>query len=311
MTHPVAAIDCGTNSIRLLVARSDGSGGLVDLDRRLELVRLGQGVDATRQFQPDALARTFAACERFAEVIDRFDCGSVRFVGTSATRDVTNRDEFVDGVSARLGVEPEIVPGTEEARLSFVGASSGVPDAPEPVLVVDLGGGSTELVVGRSGQVVASISLDMGSVRVRERYLAGDPPAEAEVEAAREFIGSLFDGSGIDLAGVRSVIGVAGTITSLSAIHQGLSTYDRARVHRSRLTRAEIEEVTEYLLHATVAQVLEDTCLQPRRAEVIVGGALICRELIRRTGPDFLTVSEADILDGIALGMLGEDPTRA
>ncbi len=305
--QPVAAIDCGTNSIRLLVARPDAAGGLVDLDRHLELVRLGQGVDATRRFNPDALERTFAACERFATVINGFGCGAVRFVSTSAARDVSNRDEFFAGVEERLGVVPEVIPGTEEARLSFVGASSGVPDAAEPTLVVDLGGGSTECVVGRAGKVLAARSLDMGSVRVRERFLHGDPPTADEVAAARAFVGDLLDGlpdAGVDLASVQSFIGVAGTITSLSAIHEGLETYDRAKVHRSRLTRPEIASLADRLLTTPVAEIQASTCLQPRRAEVICAGALICDEIIRRTGPDFLTVSESDILDGMVLGML-------
>lgn len=300
----VAAIDCGTNSIRLLVAESDAHGGLIDLDRRLELVRLGQGVDATRRFHPDALARTFAACELFAEVIQSFGCISVRFVATSAARDVSNRDEFFAGVQARLGVTPEVIAGSEEARLSYTGALTGVEKPAEPVLVIDIGGGSTELVVGAGGQVQAATSLDMGSVRLKERFLHSDPPTEEEIAAARAFVCSLLDASGIDLASVRTFIGVAGTVTSLSAIQQNLAEYDRVKVHGSVLNRPDIAALATKLLHRTASGIEQGTCLPTKRAEVISGGALICAEIAARVGVDAMTVSEADILDGVALQLL-------
>ncbi len=305
MSHRYAAVDCGTNSIRLLVADVD-AGRLVEHDRRLELVRLGQGVDATRRFHPDALARTFAACDRFAEVIERFGCDRVRFVATSAARDVSNRDEFFAGVQQRLGVAPEVIPGEEEARLSFAGALSGVADVTDPVLVIDIGGGSTELVVGSGGEVRSAVSLDMGSVRLRERFLRDDPPTGAQIEDARRFVRGLLDG-GPDLAGVRTVIGVAGTVTSLSAIDQGLAQYDRDMVHGSRMSRERIAELAERLLGLTGAEIEATTCLPAKRAEVIAGGALICDEVARRSGAGSITVSESDILDGMVLAMARAD----
>ncbi len=305
MSHRYAAVDCGTNSIRLLVADVD-AGRLVEHDRRLELVRLGQGVDATRRFHPDALARTFAACDRFAEVIERFGCDRVRFVATSAARDVSNRDEFFAGVQQRLGVAPEVIPGEEEARLSFAGALSGVADVTDPVLVIDIGGGSTELVVGSGGEVRSAVSLDMGSVRLRERFLRDDPPTAAQIEDARRFVRGLLDG-GPDLAGVRTVIGVAGTVTSLSAIDQGLAEYDRDMVHGSRMSRERIAELAGRLLGLTGAEIEATTCLPAKRAEVIAGGALICDEVARRSGAGSITVSESDILDGMVLAMARAD----
>lgn len=302
---PVAAIDCGTNSIRLLIASRGADGGLVEHDRRLELVRLGQAVDATGRFHPDALARTFTACEEFASVIEEAGCARIRFVATSAARDVSNRDEFFAGVRRCLGVDPEVIAGTEEAALSFGGALSGVAAAAEPVLVVDCGGGSTELVLGhRDGHILQSVSLDVGSVRLRERFLHGDPPTAEQVHEARRFVRGLLDGCGIDLAGARTAIGVAGTVTSLSAIHQGLVDYDRAKVHRSTLTAATIHGLAERLLAATVDEAEAMGPLKRRRAEVICGGALIIDELMSRLGSDELVVSETDILDGIALAMV-------
>lgn len=304
MTRKVAAVDCGTNSIRLLVASLDSDGHLIDHDRRLELVRLGQGVDATRRFAPEALQRTFAACEQFARVIREFECDQTWFVATSAARDVTNRQEFFDGVRERLDVEPDVIPGEQEARLSFTGALTGVPDAVDPVLVIDIGGGSTELVLGVRGLVERAVSLDMGSVRLHERFLRSDPPTPDEIVAAREFVDSLLDGCGVDLASVATFVGVAGTVTSLSAIHQELPAYDRAKVHQSHLTRTEIVALTDRLLGESAAQIEDGTCLPAKRAEVISAGALICDQIAKRAGAGEMVVSESDILDGMALEML-------
>lgn len=305
MSQTIAAIDCGTNSIRLLVASLDADGRLVEHERLLELVRLGQGVDATRRFAPEALERTFAACDTYAAVVEQHHCDQTWFVATSAARDVTNRDEFFAGVQQRLGVEPEVIPGELEARLSFEGALTGVNDVTDPVLVIDIGGGSTELVVGRQGHVDTAVSLDMGSVRLRERFLHDDPPTADQISAARGHVNDLLDSSGIDLDAVKSFVGVAGTVTSLSAIEQGLTSYQRDLVHGSRLTRTQITALTERLLHLSAADVERDTCLPAKRAEVICGGALICQEIARRTGVGDLVVSENDILDGMALMMLG------
>lgn len=302
MTRRVAAIDCGTNSIRVLVAEAADSG-FVELDRQLRLTRLGQGVDASGEFHPEALARTLAACEEYGAVLAAHDVNTVRFVATSAARDARNREEFFAGVRSRLGVYPEVIGGDEEARLSFEGALSAVPDAATPALVMDVGGGSTELVLGQPGRPLRGVSLDMGSVRLRERFLPSDPPTVEEAAEASEFVDDLLDASGIDFAAARTWFGVGGTATSLSAIVQGLDAYDRARVNGSKVSRLELVGLSARLLTSTVAEVLEIPTMVPGRADVICAGALICARVAARTGVD-LTVSEADILDGIVLALL-------
>lgn len=220
----VAGIDCGTNSIRLLIAdvewRPDGGVELTDVTRLMEVVRLGQGVDRTGEFAPEALARTLLATDKYAALCREHGVGEVRFVATSATRDARNRDAFVDGVAERLGVAPEVISGTEEASLSFAGAVRVLgPASPGPALVVDIGGGSTELVVGSAGSSPqASISLDVGCVRMTERHLATDPPTEAEVAAARADIRDALDRAEgtVPLAEVGTVVGVAGSVTTVT-----------------------------------------------------------------------------------------------
>ena len=301
----VAAIDCGTNSVRLLVAEN-GDDGLVDLDRRLILTRLGQGVDATGRFHPDALARTLAAFAEYADVIDDLGVDRVRLVATSAARDASNRDEFFAGARERLGVDAEVISGDEEARLSFTGALTALPDVAAPALVMDIGGGSTELIVGSTGappSIEHGISLNIGSVRVRERFLADDPPSEAQIDRAERHIDDLLDGAGVDFAVVQTWIGVGGTATSLSALNQRLPEYDRAKVHGSTMTRDELHALTQRLLTSTVAQVKALPSMHPKRADVICAGALIADRVGARTGVD-LTISESDILDGLALGLL-------
>lgn len=302
MSRRVAAIDCGTNSVRLLVAEAS-EGGFVEVDRQLRLTRLGQGVDATGAFHPDALARTMAACDDYAAILASHGVDGLRFVATSAARDASNREEFFAGVRERLGVDAEVITGDEEANLSFTGAVSALPDAARPALVVDIGGGSTELVLGSADGGVQGISLDMGSVRLRERFLASDPPTVEQVAAATDFVDGLLDASGIDIASARTWVGVGGTATSLSALVQGLPVYDRAAVHGSTLTRSSLVELADRLLGQTVAEVLECPTMVPGRADVICAGALICARIARRASVD-LTVSEADILDGLVLGLL-------
>ena len=302
----VAAIDCGTNSVRLLVAERADGGGLADLDRRLILTRLGQGVDATGQFHPDALARTLAAFAEYAEVIGDLGAERVRLVATSAARDASNRDEFVAGARARLGVDPEIISGDEEAVLSFRGALTALPDVPAPALVMDIGGGSTELVVGAGGAsptIDHGLSLEVGSVRVRERFLTSDPPTRGQLEAASAHIDTLLDGAGIDFAAVATWIGVGGTATSLAALNQRLPEYDRTKVHASSMTRADLHNLAGSLLASTVQQVRALPSMHPKRADVICAGALVADRVGARMPVD-LTISESDILDGIALGLL-------
>ena len=298
----VAAVDCGTNSIRLLVSEATPEGPR-ELDRRLVITRLGQGVDATGEFHPDALARTLAACDEYAAVLRELGVTRVRFVATSAARDARNRDAFYEGVTARLGVRPEIIPGAEEAALSFGGALAAARDVALPALVMDVGGGSTELVLGRSDADAAGVSLDMGSVRIRERFLHSDPPTPAEVAAATSFIDGLLDGSGVDLAAARTWFGVGGTATALAAISLGLTSYDRARVQGAVLTRDEVAALSHRLLTEPVARILQIPTMVPGRADVICAGALIIARVSERVAAD-LTVSEADILDGLVAGLL-------
>ncbi|WP_347348418.1 Ppx/GppA phosphatase family protein [Nigerium sp.] len=305
----VAAIDCGTNSVRLLVARGDGSGPFTEVARELHLTRLGQGVDATGEFAPEALDRTLAALDDFAGRIADASAERVRFVATSAARDAGNRDAFFEGVRQRLGVDAEIISGDEEARLSFVGALSAAASVTAPALVMDIGGGSTELVLGTlSGgrpEVTAARSLDMGSVRVRERFLHSDPPTAEEIAAATAFVDALIDDSGVDVAAARTWFGVGGTATSLAAIVQGLTTYDRRAVHGSTVTHDELDAVTARLLSTPVAEVLRIPSLQPKRADVICAGALIAARVGARVEAP-LSVSESDILDGLVLDLLAD-----
>jgi exopolyphosphatase/guanosine-5'-triphosphate,3'-diphosphate pyrophosphatase len=303
----VAAVDCGTNSIRLLLAERDGDAGLVDLDRRVEIVRLGQGVDATGQFHPDALARTFAVTEQYADLIR--DAGvtpdAVRFIATSAARDAGNRDTFFDGIRQRLGVEVEVIDGATEAALSFSGALSRVVPTGEPVLVMDIGGGSTELVVGSAiGEIEQAVSLDIGSVRLTERFLRAGPPEPAALEEATRFIDTQLDQSGLELGRVRCWVGVAGTVTTIAAVQLGLETYDRARVHGSLIARADLQALLDRLSAMQVSEIRALPSMHPQRADVITAGTLIAARVARLVSAPELVVSESDILDGIALELL-------
>ena len=303
----VAAIDCGTNSIRLLIAERDGSSGLRDLERRLEIVRLGQGVDATGEFHPDALRRTFAAVEEYAELIKKADVPveSVHFVATSAARDAKNRDRFFAGIKERLGVEPDVISGKSEAQLSFIGALSRVTPDGEPVLVMDIGGGSTELITGSvAGELRSAISLDIGSVRITERFFKQNPVAADDLERAATRVDSLLAGSGVDFASVATWIGVAGTATTLAGVYLELEQYDRERVHGARIPTPAIAELLQRLAGLTVDEIRALPSMHPGRADVITGGALIATRIAARLQVEDLIVSESDILDGIALQLL-------
>lgn len=306
----VAAIDCGTNSIRLLIAEPDGSGGLADLERRLEIVRLGQGVDATGEFHPDALRRTFAAIDGYAELIKKAEVptGKVHFVATSAARDVKNREAFFAGVKERLGVLPDVISGETEARLSFLGALSRVKPEGEPVLVMDIGGGSTELITGgASGDLHSAVSLDVGSVRVTERFFKQNPVADDDLERAAGYVDDLLTGSGVDFDSIGAWIGVAGTVTTLAGVYLELERYDRERVHGARIPLAAIAEQLHRLARLTVDQIRALPSMHPGRADVITGGALVESRIAARVHLDHLIVSESDILDGIALQLIAGD----
>jgi exopolyphosphatase/guanosine-5'-triphosphate,3'-diphosphate pyrophosphatase len=303
----VAAVDCGTNSLRLLIAEPTKSGGLRDLERRTEIVRLGQGVDATGEFHPDALARTFTVVEQYAELIRQAEVpvDRIHFVATSASRDVRNREAFFDGVRQRLGVTPDVITGDKEAQLSFTGALSRVRPEGEPVLVMDIGGGSTEFIVGSArGEMSFAISLDIGSVRLTERFLKTSPPAAADLAAAAAYIDGLLESSAVDLTSVGTWIGVAGTATTLAGVYLELAEYDRERVHGASIPRADLAALLDRLSRMTVEEIRALPSMHPGRADVVTGGTLIAsRVAVHVPVPDMI-VSESDILDGIALELL-------
>ena len=305
MIRRVAAIDCGTNSIRLLVADVDTDAGtLVDLDRRMEIVRLGHGVDATGRLSDEALARTFAACDRYAEVLRDLGAQRVRVVATSASRDAENRDDFVSGVLARIGVEPEVVSGDEEARLSFLGATRGLAGAEPPYLVVDIGGGSTEFVVG-TDEPLAACSVDVGCVRLTERHLRDDPPTRAEIDAvvADADAAIALAGETVPFGEARTLVGLAGSVTTAAALALGLEEYDPARIHGARISAAAVAEVSDRLLASTHAERAAVAVIHPGRVDVLNAGILVLRRILDRTGLPEVLVSEHDILDGIALSL--------
>ncbi|MDO8732337.1 MAG: DUF501 domain-containing protein [Actinomycetota bacterium] len=300
----VAAIDCGTNSIRLLIAEVPEHGPLIQIVREMRIVRLGEGVDRTGEFASDALARTFAACDEYRELIEQHRVRAVRFVATSASRDVSNRADFIAGVHARLGIEPEVITGTEEAELSFLGAVRGLPPLESPILVVDIGGGSTEFVLGEFDHEVkiqAALSVDIGCVRMTERHLQSDPATPSQIAAVQSDVSTAFDEAErtVRFTDARTVVGVAGTVTTVSAMGMNLSEYDPAVIHGSVLQSAEIEGITEQLLAMSSQERAELPFMHPGRVDVIGAGAMILRELARRISPAPVIVSEYDILDGI------------
>ncbi|MFD5032404.1 exopolyphosphatase [Streptomyces sp. NPDC058405] len=313
----VAAIDCGTNSIRLLVADAHpDTGELTDLDRRMTIVRLGQGVDRTGRLAPEALERTFAACREYAAVIKWLGAERIRFVATSASRDAENRDEFVRGVLDILGVEPEVITGDQEAAFSFTGATKELPGE-DSCLVVDIGGGSTEFVVGED-RVRAARSVDIGCVRLTERHLVrdgvvSDPPTPAQIAAIRADIEAALDlaEETVPLREPRTLVGLAGSVTTVAGIALGLDAYDSAAIHHSRISFEQVEEITGRLLTATHDERSAIPVLHPGRVDVIGAGALVLLAIMERTGAREVVVSEHDILDGIAWSIAQGRPAQA
>jgi exopolyphosphatase/guanosine-5'-triphosphate,3'-diphosphate pyrophosphatase len=326
----VAAIDCGTNSIRLLVADADpDTGELEELDRRMRIVRLGQDVDRTGRLAPEALERTFAACREYAAVIKELGVGgpvggppaegraSLRFVATSASRDASNREDFVQGVVDILGVEPEVITGAQEAEFSFTGATkelTGRDDLAKPYLVVDIGGGSTEFVVG-DDTVTAARSVDIGCVRMTERHLVRerevlDPPTLGAITAIKADIEAALDlaEETVPLKQARTLVGLAGSVTTVAAIALGLSEYDSTVIHHSRIGVDRVREITGQLLAARHAERAAIPVMHPGRVDVIGAGALILLEIMERTGAGEVVVSEHDILDGIAWSLARRHP---
>ncbi|GAA2949300.1 Ppx/GppA phosphatase family protein [Streptomyces enissocaesilis] len=305
----VAAIDCGTNSIRLLVADADpATGELTDVDRRMRIVRLGQDVDRTGRLAPEALERTFAACREYAEAIAAHGAEKVRFVATSASRDAGNREDFVRGVHDILGVEPEVITGDQEAEFSFTGATkelTGREDLAGPYLVVDIGGGSTEFVTG-DDRVRAARSVDIGCVRMTERHLVRDgavtdPPTPGQTAAIRADIRAALDlaEETVPLREAHTLVGLAGSVTTVAGIALGLETYDSAAIHHSRIPYERVAEITGRLLSSTHEERAAIPVMHPGRVDVIAAGALVLLEIMERTGAREVVVSEHDILDGI------------
>ena len=311
----VAAIDCGTNSIRLLVADVPPTGRAVDLLRRMEVVRLGQGVDATGRLAPEAIERTRVVLAEYAAQARELGAAQVRMVATSATRDAANRADFEDMVAATLGRRPDVVSGREEAELSYLGATAsldvaaaahGSPPPLPPFLVVDIGGGSTEFVLGDSTGVRAARSVDIGCVRLTERHQHGDPPTPAEIARTEADIRAALAlvTAEVPVGDARSLVGLAGSVTTVAALALQLPGYDAAAIHGTRIAAADVRAVTADLLAATRARRAAMPVMHPGRVDVIGAGSLILRVLMEEFGFTEVVVSEHDILDGIALRLV-------
>ena len=303
MTARLAAVDIGTHSTRLLVADVDGSGRDADLDtvdRRMRITRLGQGVDAGRRLHDDAIARTVEVLKEYRRAIDDLGVEGIRATATSAARDADNRDDFFGPAAEVLGVTPELISGDEDARLSFLGATAGL-EEPTPYLVVDIGGGSTEFVMGTE-EPTAVASVDLGCVRLSEQLLVSDPPAPEELSEAVAIVRDHLADVEREVSGLRdaaTLIGLAGTITTVAAVELGIPEYDAEKLHHFRLTKEAAEDVFRTLATEPAEQRRHNPGLEPGRVDVIVGGAIVLVTILRVLGFDEVLVSEADILDGL------------
>lgn len=306
----VGAIDMGTNSTRLLIADVAGHGRdaiVRTVDRRMTITRLGQGVDADRRLHPDAIRRTLDALDEYGSALRSHGVEIVRAVATSAARDAANRDDLFDPAVARLGVRPELITGDEEAQLSFLGATCELGADGAPYLVVDIGGGSTEFVFG-SDEPRHSISVDMGCVRLTEQFLAADPPAPEELSNAVGYVRDLLLDVEQAIPGVataRTLVGLAGTVSTLASVELGLHEYDRDKIHGYRLTKDAVEDAFRTLATESREERRHNPGLEPGRVDVIVGGAVVLVTILRTFGYEELLVSESDILDGIARTLPG------
>ena len=301
----VAAIDCGTNSIRLLIADIEGNN-FREVIRTMQIVRLGQGVDQTGEFHPDAIARTLAAVDLFASEIAKRGVEKIRFCATSATRDATNRHLFVDGVRERLGIEPEVISGEEEAALSFAGAIQDLNPSDGPFLVVDIGGGSTEFVFGTT-TVESAKSVNIGCVRMTERHFAQDPASQVQIElASTDIQAAIAEAAGIvPITKAKTLIAVAGTATTVAAAALNLNEYDRYAIHLSRISAEQTHETSQMFLTKTREERLALGYMHPGRVDVIPAGALVLSEIMKATGAIEFVASESDILDGMARSIAG------
>lgn len=296
----VAAIDCGTNSIRLLIADITG-GNFKEVLRTMEIVRLGQGVDQNKSFHPDAIARTLSAVEKFAQLIASKGVEKIRFCATSATRDASNRELFTDGVKKILGVEVEVIPGEEEAALSFIGATQELSQSDGPFLVVDIGGGSTEFVFG-SEKVEFAKSVNIGCVRMSERHLNSQPPTMAQITEAIIDIDLAITQAAkvVPISQAKSLVAVAGTATTVAAAALKLAEYDRYLIHLSRISATSVHQVAAMFQSMNKDQIADLEYMHPGRVDVITAGALVLSRIIAATGASEFIASESDILDGIA-----------
>jgi exopolyphosphatase/guanosine-5'-triphosphate,3'-diphosphate pyrophosphatase len=307
ISRRVAAIDCGTNSTRLLVAEpaADGAGFTI-LDRRMRITRLGQGVNATKLLAPEAIERTAVVLREYRAAMDDLGVQDVRITATSAARDAANREDFFTVAKEIVGVEPELLSGDEEARLSFRGATADLDPADGPFLIVDIGGGSTEFVAGTT-EPEGALSVDMGCVRITEQELHHDPPQPEELSIALSLIDAYLDDVDREVPGAaqaRTFVGLAGTITTVAAVEIGLAEYDRDRIHHFRLTRAAAEDVFRTLATESHDDRLANPGLELERADVIVGGCCVLVSVFRHWGFEDCLVSEADILDGLVYSLL-------
>lgn len=304
----VAALDCGTNSLRLLIADvNTDEGSLVDIDRKMQIVRLGEGVDKTGVLSQAALSRTFDALDDYAILIKQREVEKVSMVATSATRDAKNRDEFVAGVKARIGVEPEVITGDQEAGLSFRGATRGFQgEHTPPFLVIDLGGGSTELVVGVDS-VQSAYSMDVGCVRMSERHLTADPPTKHQVEGLQEDVRTALVSARkvVDFGLARTMVGVAGTVTTVAAMYLNLDAYDPKVLHGAKIPVSGVTAVANELSRMTRSEIAALPFMHPGRVDVITAGALVLSEVCLAVGLPELIASELDILDGLAWSIAG------
>jgi exopolyphosphatase/guanosine-5'-triphosphate,3'-diphosphate pyrophosphatase len=296
----VAAIDCGTNSIRLLIADIDGDS-FREVSRDMEIVRLGQGVDKTGEFHPDAIARTLAAVDKFAAEIARRGVEKIRFCATSATRDAKNRALFIDGVKERLGIEPEVIPGEVEAALSFQGATKDFDKAQGPFLVVDIGGGSTEFVFGTE-TVEKAISMNIGCVRMSERHFTNETPDPGQIASAIEDIDEAIADAAkvVPIKDAKTFIFVAGTATTVAAAALDLPAYDRYAIHLARIESNKVKVISEMFLKENREQRSAHGYMHPGRVDVIAAGSLVLHRILLATGAENFVASESDILDGMA-----------
>jgi exopolyphosphatase/guanosine-5'-triphosphate,3'-diphosphate pyrophosphatase len=296
----VAAIDCGTNSIRLLIADITG-GNFKEVLRTMEIVRLGQGVDQNKSFHPDAIARTLSAVEKFAQLIASKGVEKIRFCATSATRDASNRELFTDGVKKILGVEVEVIPGEQEAALSFIGATKELSQSDGPFLVVDIGGGSTEFVFG-SEKVEFAKSVNIGCVRMSERHLNSQPPTMAQIAEAIIDIDLAITQAAkvVPISQAKSLVAVAGTATTVAAAALKLEEYDRYLIHLSRISAPAVHQVAAMFQSLNKDQITALGYMHPGRVDVITAGALVLSRIMAATGASEFIASESDILDGIA-----------